>query len=354
MNKPRLFLYGGILLIIVIMVVGRIQRQAKNANLTDAHSNVVSVSAMVAQPEPFVRRIEETGVLTGNKEATVAAETGGRVLEVKVDVGDVVREGQPLVRLDDELYKLDSDRAKIAYDKAKLDLDRAEKLYTEKSISDADIENARLGAKSAEVQYRMALKTYNNATIRAPFNGTVAAKMTEVGQMVERGMAIAQLVDVSALKLTVQVSEGDLESVSIGAPATIIVDAVGDTIQGKVAAIGSRANTGSRTFPVEIRLPGDKALRSGMFARAIIASRQSEDGLLLPRAALLPDAGRTIIFRARQGAAEKVSVRVIGTQGDRVAVDGITRGDTIVTTGNQTLSQGTLIAPTLDSRSSLQ
>jgi membrane fusion protein (multidrug efflux system) len=354
MNKSRIFLYGGIILIIVIMVVARAQRQGKNANLTDPHSDVVTVSALIAQPEPFTRRIEESGVLSGNKEATIAAETGGQVTEVNVDVGDVVQKGQPLVRLDDELLKLESDRAKIAYDKAKMDLERSEKLYKENNISDADIENARLGAKSAEVQYRMALKTYNDATIRAPFCGTVAAKKTEVGQMLERGTPAVQLVDVSSLKLIVQVSEGDLSSVEMGAQATVIVDAVGDTTQGKVVSIGSRAETGSRTFPVEIRVPGDTKLRSGMFARAIIASRKSEDGLLLPRAALLPDAGRTILFRAHQGTAEKVPVRVIGSQGDRVAVDGIAKGDTIVTTGNQALAQGTLINLTLESRSNLQ
>ena len=219
MKKAKVSIYGIVILIIIviIMIVGRARRQSKNDAFADPHTSVVTVTGMVARPEPFARRIEETGVLSGNKEATVAAETGGRVLEVKVDVGDLVREGQPLVRLDDELYGLESDRAKVAFDKAKMDLERAEKLYQEKSISDADIENARLGAKGAEVQYRMALKTYNDATIRAPFSGTVAAKMTEVGQMVERGMPIAQLVDVGSLKLTVKVSEADLKFITIGA-----------------------------------------------------------------------------------------------------------------------------------------
>lgn len=350
MKRAKIFLYGGILLIIIIMVVGRARRQSKSDALADTRTAVVTVSGLVVEPEPFVRRIEETGVLSGNKEATIAAETGGRVLEVKVDVGDVVRVRQPLVRLDDELYSLEADRAKIAYDKAKMDLERAEKLYTEKSISDADIENARLGAKGAEVQYRMALKTYNDATIRAPFSGTVSAKMTEVGQMVERGMPVVQLVDVGSLKLTVQVSEADLKSVSIGFPATVIVEAVGDTTQGRVMTIGSRATTGSRTFPVEIRVPGDRQLRSGMFARAIIASPAQSNGILLPREAILPDAGRLVVFRARGNTADKAVVRVIANSGDRVAVEGVLQGDTVITTGNQALAQGTQIVLTMDTR----
>jgi membrane fusion protein, multidrug efflux system len=343
MNKSRIVLYGGIALLIVATMAGRVFRKHQADAMADPRSGAVTVKGMVVQPELFVRRVEETGTLSGSKEAMVAAETGGRVLEVKVDVGDVVRAGDPLVRLDDELYKLESDRAKIAFDKATMDLDRAEKLYTEKSISDADIEAARLGTKGAEVQYRMALKTYNDATIRAPFGGTVAAKLTEVGQMVERGMPVVQLVDVSTLKLTVQISEADIRYLELGAPARVIVESVGDTVTGKVAAIGSRATTGSRTFPVEVRIPGNKRLRSGMFARAMIDAAASRDGLLLPRAALLPDAGRTVLFLARNGTANKVPVRVIGSAGDLMAVDGIEAGDTVITTGNQSVSQGTLV-----------
>jgi membrane fusion protein (multidrug efflux system) len=348
MKKIRPYIYGGLILIVIIMVVARSMRQSKANAQNDAYSNVVSVKGLLTKSEPFTRLIEESGVLTGRKEAAVAAETGGRVLSVQVEVGDLVRAGEPLVRLDDELYQLESERAKIAYDKAQMDLERIEKLYKEKSISDADLENARLGAKGAEVQYRMALRTYNDATIKAPFSGTVAARMTEVGQMVERGMPVVQLVDIGQLKLTVQIVESDLNYVSIGAPATVIVDAAGDTAQGKVTAIGSRALQGARTFPVEIELPGNARLRSGMFARAVISARTQAEGILLPREALLPEVGRTVVYRARGNTADKLAVRIIGNAGERVAVDGLTPGDTVITTGNQMLAQGTTISLVLD------
>jgi RND family efflux transporter MFP subunit len=350
MKKIRPLLIGGVILLVIIMIVARIARQSKADALKDAYSSIVTVKGLVATPETYTRNIEETGVLTGNKEAVVAAETGGRVLEIKVDAGDLVHKGDALVRLDDELLHLESERAKIANDKAQMDLDRVQKLYAEKSISEADLENAKLGAKGAEVQYRLALKTYNDATIRAPFSGTVAAKMTEVGQMVERGMPVVQLVDIGSLKLTVPVAEGDLNYLSVGVPARVIVDAVSDTVQGKVISIGSRATTGSRTFPVEIQLPGDKKLRSGMFARAVITAQTNANGILLPQEAVLPDMGRMIIFRSRGNTADKIAVRVLGVSGNRVVVDGVTAGDTVITTGNQALSQGTQISLTLDAR----
>jgi membrane fusion protein (multidrug efflux system) len=350
MTKTRLILLGGLAAIILLLVVGRIVRQGRADALRDSYSGVVSVSGFVLKPEPFTRQIEETGVLTGNKESIIAAETGGRVVEVMVDMGDVVQKGQPLVRLDDELYRLESERAKIAFDKAKMDLERMEKLFAEKSVSETDIESVRLMAKGAEVQYRMALRTYNDATLRAPFSGTVAAKMTEVGQMVERGMPVLQLVDISALKLTVSVSETEIGDLAVGSEATVVVEAVHDTTQGRVIAIGSRATTGSRTFPVEIQLAGDDKMRSGMFARAILQARSVSQALLLPRAALLPDVGQTVVFLAKGKQAQKVVVRPVGTVGDRVAVEGLAAGDTVITVGNQALAHGMEIQLTLEER----
>jgi len=340
MKSAKSILWGSVILLLALLTGGRIWRQAKSETLQDAYTGIVSVSGFVAEPQPFTRLIEESGTLTGNKEATIAAETGGRVEDVYVEVGDYVKAGEPLMRLDDELYRLESERAKVAYDKVKMDLDRLEKLYREKSISESDIENARLASKGAEVAYRLALKTYHDATIRAPFSGTVAAKLTEVGQMVERSVPIIQLVDISTLKLTVTVSEANIKFITAGAPATVIVDAVSDTVQGKVSAIGSRATAGARTFPVELRLRGSKLLRSGMFARAVIATKTMEDALLLPRAAVLPDAGHTVVFLAKSGTAQKRVVDIIGNVGDRVAVDGIAAGDTVLTTGNQMLTHG--------------
>ena len=347
MKKSKTILWGSAVLLLVILIGGRILRQARSDTLQDAYTGIVSVSGFVAETEPFTRLIEESGTLAGNKESTIAAETGGRVTEVAVEVGDYVKAGEPLVRLDDELYGLESERAKVAYDKATMDLDRLEKLYQDKSLSDSDIEGARLAAKGAEVVYRMALKTYNDATIRAPFNGTVASKSTEVGQMVERGMAVIQLVDISSLKLTVGISESDVKYVTPGAAATIVVEAAGDTVHGTVTAVGSRATSGARTFPVEVRLPGLPHLRSGMFARAIIAAKTLENALLVPRVAIVPDAGNTVVYLARGGTARKSVVVVIGTTGDRVDIDGIEAGDTVLTTGNQVLSHGSQIALTL-------
>ncbi|MDK9699628.1 MAG: efflux RND transporter periplasmic adaptor subunit [bacterium] len=348
MKKIRILLYSMVVLALIAIVAGKMIRQAKSDSLSDPYTGIIAVKGLVTKPESFIRMIDETGVLAGNKESLVAAETGGRVVEIKVEVGSFVKQGDPILRLDDELYRLESERAKIAFDKAKLDNDRLERLYAQKSISDSEIENARLGVKGAEVAYRMALKTYQDATVRAPFSGTIAMKMTEVGQMVERGVPVVQMVDVSTLKLTIQVAENMVKYVTNGATAQVLIDAINDSVEGRVTAVGSRAMTGSRTFPVEIRIPGNAKLRSGMFARAIVSAATIPDAILLPRAAILPDVGRQIVYLAKGKVAEKAIVKSYGSNGDLFAVEGLKTGDTVLTTGNQNLSHGSPIAVTLE------
>jgi len=345
--KNNLIFAGVLVALAALIIVSRAARQGQNDADDKGYGSVIAVEGFHARPEPFQRTIEATGTLTGNKESVVAAETSGRVLEVFVAVGDYVHSGDPLARLDDTLYQVDADRAKLAYDKAKLDLERVEKLFAQNSISQSDLEGARLGVKGAELQYQFARKTFNNATIRAPFSGAIATKFTEVGQMLERGMPVVQLVDIGSLKLTVPVTEEQVQFVETGAEASVIIDAIGDTVTGRVTAVGSRANPGSRTFPVEIQISGGPNRRSGMFARAVLSAGVIPDAILVPRAAILSDAGRYIVYLAQNNTAQKTIVTQVGISGDRVAVTGVKPDDIVVTTGNQNLINGSALNLTL-------
>jgi RND family efflux transporter MFP subunit len=338
-----------IAVLLAVLIAMRLVRTARTEVATDNISSTVPVTGFVIRAQPFVRTIEETGTLLGHRESVISAEVGGRVTGVAVEAGDQVDAGATLVRLDDELFSLEAERAKIAYDKAKLDFDRVEKLHEQRSVSDSDFEGARLGMKGAEVAYRLAAKNNHDATVRAPFAASVAARMVEVGQMIERGMPVAQLVDMSSFKITVQVAEADIPLVKEHAPAMVYVETLADSIPGEVFAIGSHAVPGSRTYPVEIKLPGRPGLKSGMFARVIIAGATDENGLLIPRAAALADMGRLAVYIADGATAHKAIVKTIGTLGDQLAVTGLDAGDTVLVTGNQLLSEGTSIKLSLRS-----
>ncbi|MBI5058651.1 efflux RND transporter periplasmic adaptor subunit [candidate division KSB1 bacterium] len=339
-TKSTLLIFA---IVLLALITTRLIRSARTEVASDGVSLTVPVAGLVVTPQAFVRSLEETGTLQGNREAVISAEVGGRVTAVAVEAGEQVAAGAPLARLDDELLGLEAERAKVGFDKATLDFERVRKLHEQRSVSDSELEGARLGMKGAEVAYRLADKNYRDGTVRAPFAGSVASRFVEVGQMLERGMPVAQIVDASAFKITVQISEAEIPLVKERAPATVIVETLADSIGGEVYSIGSRAAPGSRTYPVEVKIPGRAGLKSGMFARVIIAGSTDEHGLLIPRAAALVDMGRLVVFVARGQTAHKVAVKTLGTQGDLLAVSGIEAGDTVIVTGNQLLAEGTPI-----------
>ncbi len=344
--KGKIIIVGSLALLVVLLLITRAARQARSDQLQNPYNGVISVTAVTAKSEPFARIISESGVLSGNKESMIAAQTGGQVTSLLVEPGDHVRKGEPILKIDDELYCLEAERAQIMFNKAKMDLDRIEKLHQQNSASDSDLEGLKLMAKSAEVACKMAEKTYINATIKAPFSGVVSAKFTEVGQMIGPGMPVVQLIDQETLKLTVQIPEESIAFVKIGASTSVFIDALGLTVEGKVASIGSKASGGSRSFPVEIRIHGEEGVRSGMFARANIEAGSTQS-IVLPRVALLPDAGRNIVFLVRDNLAEKAIVKILGQNGDNVAVEGVSPGDNVITTGNQLLTNGTSLSVTM-------
>jgi len=344
--KGKIIIVATLAILVALLLITRAARQARSDQLQNPYTGIASVTAVVTKLEPFARTISETGVLTGNKESMIAAQTGGQVTALFVDAGEFVKAGEPILKIDDELYGLEAERAKITYEKAKMDLDRVERLHTQNSASDSDLEGLRLMAKGAEVAYKMAEKTFRDATIKAPFSGVIAAKFTEVGQMVGPGTPVVQLIDQANLKLILQIPEESIRFIKIGANAPVVIDALGITIEGKVASIGSKAYGGSRTFPVEIRFRAEESVRPGMFARAEIESGEIQ-AIVLPRVALLPDAGRSVVFVARDNLAEKTVVKILGQSGDKVAVEGLNEGAIVVTTGNQLLTNGASLSVTM-------
>lgn len=351
MSRTRKITFAAAALLLIGLTTGKLLNQAKGDVAQNAYSSVIPVSGYVLELKPFVRTIEEAGTVQGQREAILSAETGGQIERIYVEVGDIVKAGAPLLKLDDAILGIEADRASIAYDKAQLDFGRIEKLYNESSISESDFEGAKLNLKAAEVQYRFARKSHEDATIRAPFGGTISAKLTEVGQMIDRGQPAFQIVDMETLKLKVAVPESDVSRVLPGATATVFVEALNDSIPAIVSTVGSRAMQGARTFPVELTFEAVDGLKSGMFARAFIFAGVDSSSILVPRAATLPDVGRTIVYVAKGNKAAKKIVKSTGMSGDQIAVQGIAEGDTLIVTGNQLLSQGTEIALTLNAES---
>jgi RND family efflux transporter MFP subunit len=305
---------------------------------------------------------------------TVAAEQEGIVEQRMFDEGQRVEKGEILARVNTDLLKIQLDAAVAAKQTAEAELQaaaaelqRAERevvrltqlfesrVAPEKEYRDTltlgDIASAtvathmaRLAERDAEVQR---LRTMlRKAETPAPLGGIIARRYVEIGQWIDKGAAIAELLQLDPLFVEVDVPEEVIARIKPGDPARIEIDALGRKgFTGTVEQMLPQADPSSRTFRVKILLPNpDLAVWPGFFARAALSSRSAEPEFLVPKDAIVTQGARSHVIIVRDGKAAVVPVELGRAAADRTSVSGDLReNDWVVIRGNEALRGGEVL-----------
>ncbi|GIX48894.1 MAG: hypothetical protein KatS3mg131_3105 [Candidatus Tectimicrobiota bacterium] len=231
--------------------------------------------------------------------------------------------------------------AQAQYERARQALRVAELGTRPEDLAAAEAEVRRLQARVQRLRADV-----EKTAIRAPFAGFVTRLYTEVGQWVERGGPVAELVDLRRVLVRVPVHEKDVARLRQGDPAEVVLDAFpGQTFRGHVQQIIPQADPASRTFPVKIEVPNtpDAALKAGMSARVRLRLGELRPAVLVPKDAVVRQAGQTVVFVVEAQTARRVPVETGRAVGERVEVlqGALKPGDRVVVTGNETLRDQT-------------
>jgi RND family efflux transporter MFP subunit len=287
-----------------------------------AASQPTSVQVQVAPvqgiDEPVA--IEATGGFEAAESSDVAPETSGRVSATLVDVGDFVKAGDVLVRIQGVDAGLRLDEAKAAAARAESNLKLAETQNTlaqttaaryaalvatgdvSKTVADQarttaetaleSVNTARASLAEARAQLALAEKAVADVVVAAPFAGYIAERKVSTGEYVQPSTAVATLVSIDPLRLRLTVPGVQAGQVSVGQTVVASVDAYpGRTFTGRVTALNPSLAAESRSLGLEARVPNrDAALKPGMFAVAQIDTGRRERTMIVPRRALIEDA----------------------------------------------------------------
>ena len=339
MNKNKILLSGLVILGVIVAVL------MYNKSQMDAKSKNTIMGFVPVSVEPAVRRqMTNThslvGTVVGRNDVAIVSETQGKIVSVRAEVGDRVKAGTILMQADDELKKAAYEAAQVSYDKAKKDLERHEALLGQKSSTDAQLESARFAFKAAESQYILARRGYNDTRIASPIDGVITARPANVGTYVKSGDVVADVVDVSALKVKVSVNENDVFRLHTGEIVTVTTDVYPKaTFTGKILTISDKGDE-SHTFPVEIGLANnaENPLRAGMFARVTFTSLGHEDILTIPRQALVGSVRKAQVFVVENAVAKLRDIIVDSEIGTVIEVlQGLREGEIVVTNGQNNL-----------------
>jgi RND family efflux transporter MFP subunit len=318
------------------------EKIAKNVSL-DPTVSVVQVGRQEISQE-----LSLVGTVEANLDVMIVSETIGKVMEVKARVGDHVNAGSIIVLVDDELKLANFKTAEVNYEKSKKDLQRYEDLYKTKAVTENEIESARLACKAAEAQYLVAKRQYNDTRITSPIAGIIASRLVDRGSMVQPGMDIANVVDISRLKVKVSVAESDVFKLKPGDSVTVSTDIYpGVTFQAKIANISSKSDD-SHTYPVEIDMENSEKypLKAGMFARLIFPAVAKKNALVIPRESLLGSQRDPQVFVVEKNTARLRGITLGAETGSNLVVlNGLVEGETIIVSGQNNLIDGSAVIP---------
>ena len=197
--------------------------------------------------------------------------------------------------------------------------------------------------KSAKVQKYSLQEQINKTTIKAPFNGVVTAKLSEVGAFAAPGVPLLQITDIAILKFTVNVPETDLQQFKIGRNYAISADVFPDiSLPGKLTMIGSKANIGN-SFPLQFQVANTKQseIKSGMFGKVSFSENETKQGILIPSSVIINNENISQVYVVKSGKAVLQTITISKNIGNKTIVtDGLNQGDVIVTNGFINLFEG--------------
>lgn len=328
--------------------------ESKNTAETAARP-ALTVTTVAAAATTLPRIVEASGTISPWEEVPVGAETGGLTAEaVYVDEGSAVRQGQPLVKMNDALLRaqLAQQEAQVASARAQLAqadaaLARARELFERRYLSQAALDQATANQRTAAANLQAAQAGLGETrtrlaqtVVRAPVSGLITARSVVKGQIVPAGQELFRMTREGRLELDAQVPETDLPLVRAGQSAEVSGDQVG-TVTGRVRVVTPQVDPQTRLGLARISLPAGSGFRPGMFARARIQAGAAP-AVTVPQAALIYREGRPGVFVVGRGDVVRYRQVVAGErQGDLVAVqNGIAAGERVVLQGAGFLVDG--------------
>lgn len=303
------------------------------------------------------------GSLVAVHNVTLGAEVPGMIRDVAFDSGRMVKRGAVMVKLDTTNEEAQLAAALADAELAKNALERARALRKGGANSPADLEVAEARAKQTEAIAANIRATIAKKTIRAPFDGRVAMRQVERGQVVSPGTPVATLQSVDPIYAEVPLPQQALADLKAGQQVTMRVDSFpGRTWQGQISAVNAEVDPATRNIRVRATFPNkDGVLRAGLFVKVEVSASDERQVLVIPNTSVVYAPYGDSVFIADEKVDEKRDpkvepgkagepptlvaqprfVRLGERRGDLVAVlSGLKEGETVVSNGAFKLRKG--------------
>lgn len=331
-----------------------VSHQIEQAMQNQAAPAVV-VSAAEAQTDTWQPTVSAVGTLSAVQGVDITAEVAGRVVDVAVEDGARVEQGDILVRLDSEAAQAELRGLQAEARLAQIELDRQRRLQQQNANSQADVDRAESQLQQARSRVEAQQATLDEKVIEAPFGGRLGILQVDVGQVLSAGQAIVTLQSLAPIDIDFSVPQKELARLQAGQPVEVRVDAFADDqFEGRITAISPKITENTRSASIRGRIANERQLlRPGMFADVAVRLPETRDVITLPQTAITynPYGNSVFLVREQEGddgettlVAERTLIQTGAERGSQVQVTrGIEPGDQVVTSGQHKLRDGATV-----------
>jgi len=334
---------------VLILIVFKLSTNYKKINSNkNVSTDLAYISVNVSPVSKMLIKgsLQLTGYMEAYSDIQIASQSQGTITSLNADLGQQKSKGSIIATIDDKLKSLAVQKAKNLKMKLEKDLKRNENLFNGGSLTEQQLDEAHNAYNDAVIQLQQAEKELSDAVIKSPINGVITKKFVDEGEFINIGSSIATIVDISKLKIKLNISETNVYQLKLGDKAIISTDVYpGITFEGNISFISPQGDD-SHNYPTEIVIQNNSKhpLKSGTFANVSIMLPVTEDALYIPRESLLGSITDAEVYVAENNKAVRKKI-IVGNGNDKVikVVSGLKEGENVIVNGQINLSDNKAI-----------
>ena len=280
----------------------------------------VNVQTMTVASESLTEIVTATGTASPETDVTFSAEIPGRIEYLGVELGQRVKKGQVLARIDTRTLRAQKTQARANYELARTTYGRLDNLGAD-LVSHQKLDETKSALTGAEAQLAIANDSVKKSIVRSTINGVLVTKLVDRAEYVSPGTPMFRVVDHRTIVIEAQLPETQVAMVSTGSKVTVSINALREDFEGTVETVLPAANPVSKTFTVRIKVDNsDLGILVGMSATVKITAKVHEDVVVLPQDIVIEGKDGRSVFVANDGVAKRREVRLGAVEGDRVVI----------------------------------
>lgn len=326
------------------------QKSEEETKIVAQSNDSIAVSVSKVEFRNLQTDFVANGTFEPSQELNFPSEISGKVTRVLVDEGSYVRAGQTIAVIRGDQQSIDLTAAQASYQNALTDYQRFENALKSGGVTQQQVDGAKLQLKNAKAQLDHAKIKVGDTSVKASINGIINQRMIEPGSYVSPGTPMFEIVNVSSLKLRVEVDESQVVNHKVGDVIKIKASVYPDReFNGKISFIAPKASA-ALNFPVDILVSNSAAndLKAGMYGTAIFSSSDDETAakpvLSISRDAFVGGLSSGQVFVIQDGKAQMKKIVSGRNFGEWIEVlDGLKDGDTVVVAGQINLTEGATV-----------